>query len=157
MIGTDTGQQMHGEAFADLWTALGLQHTPDAFANHAPASLQYPTWIQCESESASQRTGYSSERRRHPRYDVGGTCAYRIGSQPGYGQAILHDISQSGLSIGSYQKIVMGRSVTILIETKSVNHLPLMIRATVVRSAGMTNDGIYRYGCLIERVTNPNT
>ena len=157
MVGIDAEKRMPGEVFVELWTALGLKQAPNSSNDRVQESLDYPAWIQLESDNESQYARSSGDRRRHPRHDVGGRCAYRIGNQTGYGQAVLHDISQSGLSIGSYQKIVVGRSVTILIETKRPNHLPLMIRATVVRDAGITNDGIFRYGCLIERVTNPNS
>ena len=129
---TDT----HIEAYMDLMAALRLECPIDYFDNNG-----------------SRRT----DRRRHLRYYVQRNCLYFVVGQMGLEHGTLYDISGSGLYIGGYHKAVVGQSATILLEPKRAAELPFIINAVVVRDVGMSHEGIYRYGCQITNIVNPNS
>ena len=153
-------------ALISLWNALGLSYKSytDSQSHREQlddagdelAFLDYEVLISYQSESRPDSDYLVDNGRRHPRYPVEDECQYRMIGMPNYGRAVLRNISASGLGISVYRKIDLNRTITILVETDNPKHLPLLIRATVVRDAGMTDDSLYRYGCEIERVIDPN-
>ena len=118
---------------SDLWTVLEIQPCPDE----------------------SQQSSYPNERRRHLRYSVARDCTYRLLEQSDFDSATLYDISESGLAIEVKHKMSLGRSLNILVDDKKSDTLPWLIRATVVRDAGIVREGVYRYGCVIKFIINP--
>ena len=123
-------------AYAALCTALGLQYSSDSSVNKT--AVQFV------------------ERRRHQRNHVCRECNYRVVGESRFRPATLHDVCQVGLSISCDQKIDVGQPLSILIETEELDLLPWMMRVTIVRDAGMTHDAVYRYGCEIKTIVNPN-
>ena len=163
---TQEMQQDQQSALVTLWNALGL--SPQSYADSQShekqadnggdelALLDYDVLVRYHSESPLDTNCLADNGRRHSRYPVDDECQYRMIGMPNYGRAVLHNISASGLGIGVYRKLDLNRTITILIETDNPKQLPLLIRATVVRDAGITNDRLYHYGCEIERVIDPN-
>ena len=120
---------------ADLWTVLEIQPSADE----------------------PQQSDYPDERRRHPRYSIERSCTYRVVEQSSFDSATLYNISESGLAIEVKRKMSLGRSINILIDDNKSDSLPWLIRATVVRDAGVERAGFYRYGCAINFIFNPDT
>ena len=154
------------DAYAELWNALGLpqgnqdnreahDHSTDDTASEV-AELSYQVLVRYQGNDRNHDGHVAQNRRRHPRYNVGNRCQFRIGGMPSYGQGLLHNISASGIAIGVHRKLALGREITVLIETGDSRQLPIIIHATILREAGVTHDGLYRYGCQIDRIRNPN-
>lgn len=153
-------------ALVSLWKALGLSYqgytespsdkkqTDDAC--DGSKSLDYVVLVRHQSENQSDPRCLTDHGRRHLRHSVDGECEYRKMGMSGYGEAVLQNISASGLGIGIYRKLHLNSSITVLVDTDNRTHLPLLIHATVVRDAGMSDDSLYCYGCEIERVIDPN-
>ena len=129
----------HVEAYASLVAALGLEES----FNHS-------------ADMKTERIVHSVERRRHPRQYVGHKYMFRVVGESAFGEATLHDISQSGVSISCRQKIDKEQSISILIKTDGAHSLPWLVRATVIRVAEVPREGRYRYGCRIKFISNPN-
>lgn len=163
---TQTTQHDDQQAIVSLWNALGLtyQSYVDSQSHNKQvdgaggelAVLDYDVLVRYESESRPDSICFVDNGRRHSRYPVEGECQYRMIGMPNYGRAVLHNISASGLGISVCRKLNLSSTITILIETDDPKHLPLLIRAKVVRDAGMTDDHFHGYGCIIERVIDPN-
>lgn len=163
---TQTMQQDEQSPLVTLWNALGL--SPQSYADSQShrkradnadnelALLDYEVLVRYHSESPLDANSLVDNGRRHSRYPVDDECQYRMIGMPNFGCAVLQNISASGLGIGVYRKLALNRTITILIETDNPKQLPLLIRATIVREAGTTNDRLYLYGCEIERVIDPN-
>ena len=157
-------QEGNQDTYAVLWNALGLsdQSHDDTQAHQGSAdhddltTLSYEVLVRYHENDLKHDKPVAQNKRRHARHPIGDRCQYRISGMPSYGQGLLHNISASGFAIGVHRKLTLGRAITMLIETGDSRQLPLIIHATVVREAGVTNDGVYRYGCQIDRVSNPN-
>ena len=156
---TDTVQQIDTGAYANFWSALGLRTSTDSSVKRQSwlTDLWVALSLQSSSDSSAKvirRGGYINDRRRHRRHAVGRKWSYRIVGEAGIGPATLYDISQSGISLGSHRGIAVGQPIPIRIEAKGWRQLSFIINATVVRDAGMTHDGIYRYGCVIDSISD---
>lgn len=163
---TKSQQEGNRDPYAILWNVLGLPHqSRDDAQTHDDSAydmddeltmLNYEVLVHYQENDLSYADHVVKNKRRHLRHPIGDKCQYRISGMPSYGQGLLHNISVSGFSIGVHRKLTLGRAFTLLIETGNSRQLPLILHATVVREAGVTNDGLYRYGCQIDRVSNPN-
>ena len=96
--------------------------------------------------------------RRHTRYDVHDNVDFRADQMSRYDTGIIDNISQSGIAITAQRELKLGQTITLLVENNDSYErpLPLMIYATVTRLADITTDGLFRYGCKIDRVNDPN-
>ena len=155
-------------AFISLWNALGLSHQKNTnsqahqktgdtrVAGDGLALLDYEVLVRYQSTNRPDYDCCSDNGRRHLRHSIDDECQYRMIGMSHYGRAVLENISASGLGISICRKLGLNTPITILVETDNPRHLPLLIRATVVRDAGMADDSVFRYGCEIERVIDPN-
>ena len=121
----------HAETYAGLLATLGFQYSKGSSA-------------------------FSSDRRRHVRHHMGRNCTYHAVSQSGFGQAMLRDISQTGLSISCPEKIDVEQPLSILVESAESSLLSWTIRATVVRDTEIALGDLYQYGCRIKSIVNPD-
>lgn len=164
---TKPQQAGNQDTYAVLWNALGLSHQsqeaietpqdPEGNINQDDlTTLSYEVLVRYHENDLKHDNPIAQNKRRHPRHPIGDRCQYRISGMPSYGQGLLNNISASGFAIGVYRKLTLGRTITMLIETGDSRQLPLIIHASVVREAGITDDGVYRYGCQIDRISNPN-
>ena len=164
--GTKQLQKINQDTYAVLWNALGLPHhdLDDTRSKHDSADdtvhdLTMPSYkvlVHYQENDLKHDNRIAQTRRHLPRYTIGNICEYRIDDMSHYNHGLLHNISASGCAVGVNRKLTLGRTITILIETGDSRHLPLIIHATVVREMEATHDGLYRYGCQIDRVSNPN-
>ena len=163
---TQKMQQDDQRALVSLWNALGLsyQSYTDSQSRKKQADeaddeltlLDYDVLIRYQSENRTDSNCLMDNGRQHFRYPVDDECQFRMIGMSNYGRAVLQNISASGIGIGVYRKLDLNHTITILIETNNPKQLPLLIRATIVRYAGMTKDCLYCYGCEIERIIDPN-
>ena len=147
-----TAQRESHRQNSALWKALRLL----IYKSHSRTGNEQTDHAQKQPEPSSK--SYTDHGRRHHRYDVGDNINYRGDRMPRYDKGIIENISKSGIAITAYRELDLGQTITLLVENNDgyERPLPLMIYATVTRLAGISADGLFRYGCEIERVNDPN-
>ena len=89
------------------------------------------------------------EQRVYPRVVINGEIKYKLSEDQPFNDAMMINISQSGLLISLDQQLDTDTRLTLLMESGKDDQSPIEIIAEVIRVADNNSDYAYDYGCTI--------
>ena len=93
------------------------------------------------------------DRRSAPRNMINGVTQIKLADNDTYHKALIIDLSQTGILIGTDQPLEKHTQFSLLFESDVDAELPIEIQAKVVRLASSLGDNCFTYGCAISDVT----
>lgn len=85
-------------------------------------------------------------RRKTPRFPVNKVCIFSLGEHRKTEDALLHDISMTGIGIVSHEKVRVGDTVRIAF-SPNADRTQIILAAKVVRVEELDDKSKYFYGC----------
>jgi len=96
----------------------------------------------------------ASEKRDFERLDIDHPVYYRLVEEADLRGCVLENVSASGVLLWTHEEIPLNSLIDITIKSDDPADLPIHIKATVVRQAGVNGLDRFGYGCRIEATEN---
>ena len=97
-----------------------------------------------------------ADRRKRPRFGLKSNIKCRVAGAEDFEEAELENIIEIGTFIWSTQKLAIGTTIYVVIESDNPKDLPVRCTLKVVRESTDPMTDRFGYGCTIEDKTDPN-